>query len=238
MRDFRDAKVMAHALRDALKVKIVETTHSECLELIAKAFGYENWNILSAKIDAAQSREPNGRAPSRSAADDPATQTTLYCSFCGKSQHEVRKLIAGPTVFICDECVSLCDDIIDNEDDQEILRLLKADEENGNLAHPAAFEHFRGMSTEDVELCVARRRRAAKHHRLALNWIRQKLAKGDGEELAEGDILASPRFAHLKNKSREDLLAFRDQAERDLTRDEDALRIGETVLRERGRQVE
>ena len=32
----------------------------------------------------------------------------LYCSFCGKSQHEVRKLIAGPTVFICDECVELC----------------------------------------------------------------------------------------------------------------------------------
>jgi Glyoxalase superfamily protein len=40
MRDFRDAKVMAHALRDALKMKTVETTHSECLELIAKAFGY------------------------------------------------------------------------------------------------------------------------------------------------------------------------------------------------------
>ena len=37
---------------------------------------------------------------------------TLYCSFCGKSQHEVRKLIAGPTVFICDECVKLCMDII------------------------------------------------------------------------------------------------------------------------------
>jgi ATP-dependent protease Clp ATPase subunit len=34
--------------------------------------------------------------------------TTLYCSFCGKSQHEVRKLIAGPTAFICDECVALC----------------------------------------------------------------------------------------------------------------------------------
>ena len=39
----------------------------------------------------------------------------LYCSFCGKSQHEVRKLIAGPTVFICDECVELCMDIIKEE---------------------------------------------------------------------------------------------------------------------------
>ena len=39
----------------------------------------------------------------------------LYCSFCGKSQHEVRKLIAGPSVFICDECVDLCNDIITEE---------------------------------------------------------------------------------------------------------------------------
>ena len=43
------------------------------------------------------------------------TKNTLYCSFCGKSQHEVRKLIAGPTVFICDECVELCMDIIREE---------------------------------------------------------------------------------------------------------------------------
>lgn len=39
----------------------------------------------------------------------------LYCSFCGKSQHEVRKLIAGPSVYICDECVDLCNDIIREE---------------------------------------------------------------------------------------------------------------------------
>ena len=43
------------------------------------------------------------------------SKSTLYCSFCGKSQHEVRKLIAGPTVFICDECVELCMDIIREE---------------------------------------------------------------------------------------------------------------------------
>ena len=40
---------------------------------------------------------------------------TLYCSFCGKSQHEVKKLIAGPRVFICNECVDLCNDIIIEE---------------------------------------------------------------------------------------------------------------------------
>ena len=43
------------------------------------------------------------------------SKNILYCSFCGKSQHEVRKLIAGPTVFICDECVELCMDIIKEE---------------------------------------------------------------------------------------------------------------------------
>ena len=46
----------------------------------------------------------------------------LYCSFCGKSQHEVRKLIAGPTVFICDECVELCMDIIKEENKTNIVR--------------------------------------------------------------------------------------------------------------------
>ena len=46
----------------------------------------------------------------------------LYCSFCGKSQHEVRKLIAGPTVFICDECVELCMDIIKEENKSSIVK--------------------------------------------------------------------------------------------------------------------
>ena len=46
---------------------------------------------------------------------DSDSKNTLYCSFCGKSQREVRKLIAGPTVFICDECIELCMDIIREE---------------------------------------------------------------------------------------------------------------------------
>ena len=40
---------------------------------------------------------------------------SLFCSFCGKNQHEVKKLIAGPSVFICDECIDLCNDIIKEE---------------------------------------------------------------------------------------------------------------------------
>ena len=49
-------------------------------------------------------------------------KTTLYCSFCGKSQHEVKKLIAGPTVFICDECVELCMDIIKEEHKSNVTK--------------------------------------------------------------------------------------------------------------------
>ncbi|MCU0929129.1 MAG: AAA family ATPase, partial [Burkholderiaceae bacterium] len=44
-----------------------------------------------------------------------SSEKVLYCSFCGKSQHEVKKLIAGPSVFICDECIELCNDIIRDE---------------------------------------------------------------------------------------------------------------------------
>src|SRR5262245_10961357 len=50
------------------------------------------------------------------------SKNTLYCSFCGKSQHEVRKLIAGPTVFICDECVELCMDIICEENKSSLVK--------------------------------------------------------------------------------------------------------------------
>ena len=74
---------MAHSLRDALKAKAMEVTHSESLELIAKTFGYENWNILSAKIDTAQPPAAPAAGP-----QGPAPLAVLYCSFCGKNQHD------------------------------------------------------------------------------------------------------------------------------------------------------
>ncbi|CDZ43998.1 glyoxalase superfamily protein [Neorhizobium galegae] len=60
MRDFRDAKLMAKSLREALAERKVELTHSQVLELVAAQFGYDNWNILAAKIDAS---EPQQRKP-------------------------------------------------------------------------------------------------------------------------------------------------------------------------------
>ena len=50
------------------------------------------------------------------------TKKTLHCTFCGKSQHEVRKIIAGPTVFICDECVELCMDIVGEENKSSLVK--------------------------------------------------------------------------------------------------------------------
>ena len=59
---------------------------------------------------------------SKTTGADGESKNTLYCSFCGKSQHEVRKLIAGPTVFICDECVELCMDIIREENKSSLVK--------------------------------------------------------------------------------------------------------------------
>ena len=199
MRDFRDAKTMAHALRDALQVKAIETTHSECLELIAKTFGYHTWNILAAKIETAQSRASDAPPLAPATGQDPAPQKpALHCSFCGKNQHVVRALIAGPTVFICDECVALCNDIIE---DQELLRWLKTDEENENREYPAAFEHVRAQSTADVTSYVERSRKGAERYRVEVHLIQRALAMRDGEPLAADlDLLASPRFAQLKDE--------------------------------------
>ncbi len=96
---------------------------------------------------------------------------TLYCSFCGKSEHEVRKLIAGPSVFICDECVDLCNDIMREElaskpakkglpSPQEIKRVLDdyviGQESAKKILAVAVYNHYKRLNAEaaedDVEL--------------------------------------------------------------------------------------
>jgi hypothetical protein len=226
MRDFRDAKAMAHALRNGLKAKAVETTHSECLELLAKAFGCESWNVLSAKIEATLSPEHDRQA------HDPSFKKVLSCSFCGKTQHDVKRLIAGPSVFVCDECVELCNDIIDHE---EFLRLLEADEERGDRSYPAALAYLRGKSTDQLTRYVEGRKKSMEGWRLQLQLITRFLAIRDDEVLPEADILATPRYAYLKVMTREDLLTRQHQLERGLKRYEDAQPIVATVIGERGR---
>jgi ClpX C4-type zinc finger protein/glyoxalase superfamily protein len=238
MRDFRDAKAMAHALRDALKSRAVETTHSESLELIANTFGYDNWNILSAKIEAAKSHAAEERMLSPAGTQEPVAPKTLCCSFCGKSQHDVRKLIAGPFVYICDKCVEVCVEVINEQSPiWKVLRLLAEDEKSGNDVHAAALEHVRAESTERVASYVRTSENFAEHNRLALRHISGSLGFQDSAEAPANGLLPSQRFAHLKlnEKTNEELLALRRETQRLLKLYEAATRLGTTVLAERGR---
>jgi hypothetical protein len=234
MRDFRDAKVMAHALRDALKSRAVETTHSESLELIAKAFGFENWNILAAKIEAARPRGEAAPAPSPPSAPDAAgPDKTLYCSFCGKSQHVVRKLVAGPSVYICDECSDLCTEIVRGDDPfWKILSLLAT----GSDGYAAALDLVRGQSTEEVTAYVERTKQWVEKNREIVRYYHLRLQPRPDEQSERDDILRSPRFAHLTRKSTTQLGEQQQDAQLVLKRCEEALRIGTTVLGERGQQ--
>ena len=104
----------------------------------------------------------------------------LYCSFCGKSQHEVRKLIAGPSVFVCDECVDLCNDIIREEiqekDTETTERKLPIPEEIKNTLD----EYVIGQESAKKVLAVA-----VYNHYKRLNY-----AKSNGEvELSKSNIL-------------------------------------------------
>jgi len=212
MRDFRDAKAMAHSLRDALKTKTIEITHSEALELTAKAFGYDNWNILSAKIDAAQ--PPSGTTVGQG----PAPQRVLYCSFCGKSQHDVSKLVAGPAVFICDECVDLCSDIID----EKLLRLSEGDEEAARI-----------MSTDRLLHYVEHATKGEQRYRLVLERIDRMLALRASAAPLDDNALTTSGLIHLKNKTADELQAMRKFPQDQLKRYEQALRTATPVLNER-----
>jgi ATP-dependent Clp protease ATP-binding subunit ClpX len=106
----------------------------------------------------------------------------LYCSFCGKSQHEVRKLIAGPSVFICDECVELCNDIIREELDE------RAERGRDKLPKPHEIKHVLdeyviGQQSAKKVLSVA----VYNHYKRLENRSKEK-GKGD-IELAKSNIL-------------------------------------------------
>jgi hypothetical protein len=110
MRTYKDAKGMAKSLRDSLAARSALLSHSECLEIVAKQFGFADWNTLSAKLAVEPEQHGARQMPQTSVPEQ------LSCSFCGKSQHEIRSLIEGgcrnremsACVFICDECVAFC----------------------------------------------------------------------------------------------------------------------------------
>ena len=107
----------------------------------------------------------------------------LYCSFCGKSQHEVRKLIAGPSVFICDECVELCNDIIREELDE------RAEQSHAKLPKPREIkavldEYVIGQQRAKKVLSVA-----VYNHYKRLRHSGAVSKKGDDVELGKSNIL-------------------------------------------------
>ena len=109
MRTYKDAKAMAKALRGSLAAQSVVLSHSQCLEIVAKQFGFADWNTLSAQVLQ-------------------ATSALKACSFCGKSQYSVRGLVEGSCsrarrvpgvrpsqencVFICDECITWSAEVV------------------------------------------------------------------------------------------------------------------------------
>lgn len=103
----------------------------------------------------------------------------LYCSFCGKSQHEVRKLIAGPSVFVCDECVELCNDII-REEMQEKVSSDSDKLPNPHEIHDSLNEYVIGQEGAKRVLSVA-----VYNHYKRMN-IKQEQ---DGVEISKSNIL-------------------------------------------------
>jgi ATP-dependent Clp protease ATP-binding subunit ClpX len=106
-------------------------------------------------------------------------KNTLYCSFCGKSQHEVRKLIAGPTVFICDECVELCMDIIREESKSSLVKASDGVPSPQQI-HKVLDDYVIGQSQAKRVLAVA-----VHNHYKRLNHA----AKNNDVELAKSNIL-------------------------------------------------
>ena len=114
-------------------------------------------------------------------ADKGSSDKLLYCSFCGKSQHEVRKLIAGPSVFICDECVELCNDIIREE-------IQQADSHKGASSDLPTPHEISGM----LDQYVIGQGQAKKSLAVAVynHYKRLRSNAGSGEvELAKSNIL-------------------------------------------------
>lgn len=116
--------------------------------------------------------------------DKASSEKLLYCSFCGKSQHEVRKLIAGPSVFICDECIDLCNDIIREEiQNDEASKLVKSDLPVPREISQILDQYVIGQESAKKILSVA----VYNHYKRLRNT--SDLNKNDEVELSKSNIL-------------------------------------------------
>ncbi|MFT5521067.1 MAG: ATP-dependent Clp protease ATP-binding subunit ClpX [Enterobacterales bacterium] len=118
----------------------------------------------------------------KSSSDD--SGKLLYCSFCGKSQHEVRKLIAGPSVFICDECVELCNDII-----REEVQESSSESEDASLPKPIEIHNSLNEYVIGQEMAKKVLSVAVYNHYKRLNYDDRNLRTQEEVELGKSNIL-------------------------------------------------
>ncbi len=111
------------------------------------------------------------------------SEKTLYCSFCGKSQHEVKKLIAGPSVFICDECIDLCIEIIRDE----LPAAEEARRQRGDLPTPAEIKA--NLDNYVIGQDFAKRAMAVAVYNHYKRLRHKETAKKDDVELSKSNIL-------------------------------------------------
>jgi hypothetical protein len=204
MRDFRDAKLMARSLCEAMKPKSLVLTHSESLELIAAIFGVDNWNMLSAQIKAKE--EASSERP--------------HCTFRKKSSGEVEALVAGPGVYICDQCIALCSNTLEERSIAKLLR--KTDPAS------APADHFRDRSTEQILAYQRDAQRRLSKTRTALRTVEILIGEAADEQVAPG-----PVHEIFRTKSKRDLVATKKQLKKNLDRIESTLRAVDDVLRVR-----
>ena len=113
-----------------------------------------------------------------------SSEKTLYCSFCGKSQHEVKKLIAGPSVFICDECIDLCNDIIRDELPPEAATIREG---RGDLPSPLDIKN--NLDNYVIGQEPAKRALAVAVYNHYKRLQHKETAKKDEVELTKSNIL-------------------------------------------------
>lgn len=224
MRNFRDSKAMARSLRRSLVGKGVTVTHAESLELMAKAFGFDNWNILAAKIE----------ADGQPAIDPPAQNGSkpMCCSFCGKSQHDVTVLIAGPAVSICNECVEICGNVVDFRQTDGLIA-----DASGRDAFAATLDYMRSKSDDELSSYKPR----AKDWRDYVQWSLRQATEAL-TRLETGAAWVPDEFASARGwsrdptagRSRENIIEVCASLERQLAVMAERLRAAEAVLLERG----
>jgi hypothetical protein len=226
MRDFSDAKTMARSIRRSLADKGVTMTHAESLELMAKAFGFDNWNILAAKI------ETEGQPVNELSAQNGSKP--MCCSFCGKTQHHVTILIAGPAVSICNECIELCGNILE---DRQIDGLIA--DAPGRDAFAVTLEYIRSKSDDELSSYKPRAEDWRDYVRWSLRQATEALTRLETGVAWVPDEFASARGWSrdpTAGRSREDILELCASLERQLALTAERLRAAEAVLLEREQQ--